>query len=273
MKQSKYILLFIAAILLTGIGACKEEGRYEPERNGGVPGTVSNVTYQPLYGGARFFYDIPDDEDLLQIEAEYTNKQNKTFMFTSSYFVDSLDVYGFPDMNEYTVKLYAVNRAGERSAAYPVTVNPLEPAYTRVLNSIEVKPGFSSFFLDWVNELEQNVNVYVDFDYTQNGESHNLLAVFSSNLEEDRRFVNDLELSNTDPVHVRVRVEDMYGNITDFVDKGTIYLLEDIKIPKELWELPNPNDSIGGVPMCFGDAKEGRNRYVIDDIIDRGGIT
>ncbi len=34
--------------------------------------------------------------------------------------------------------------------------------------------------------------------------------------------------------------------------------------------LPNPNDSIGGVPMVFGNGLEGRSAKVIDGIIDRG---
>src|SRR3546814_4663848 len=85
--------------------------------------------------------------------------------FSASYFADSLEVYGFADTSEYTVQLYAVDRAGNRSEVVNVPVTPLEPAYTRVAESIVVKPGFSSFFLDWQNELEQNINVYVNFSY------------------------------------------------------------------------------------------------------------
>src|SRR5690606_22497091 len=137
-------------------------------------------------------------------------------------------------------------------------------------NSIEVKPGIRSFFLDWDNELEQNINVYVDFNFTLDGENRTLTSVFSSNLAEDRRFVNDLFLPPTEKVGVKVRVEDIYGNITETMDKGSISLYEDNKLPKTAWSLPNPNDSRGGVPMVFGNGYEGRNRYVIDDIIDRG---
>jgi hypothetical protein len=149
-----------------------------------------------------------------------------------------------------------------------VSVTPLEPAYLRVAESIVVKPGFSSFFLDWENELEQNVNVYVDFSFTQDGTSRALTSVFSSNLSKDRRFVNDLFLSSSEPVSVKVRVEDLYGNMTPAVDKGQIRLHEDSKIPKDRWVLPATNDSIGGVPMMYGDAYEGRLPHVIDDIVD-----
>ncbi|GGH08960.1 DUF4959 domain-containing protein [Sphingobacterium alkalisoli] len=270
MKSTNLKLLYItlASLLLF---SCEELERFKPNSDdSNPPGKVTLKTYKALFGGARFFYTLPDDEDLMSIEAVYTNPKGKAFTFAASYFVDSLDVYGFPSSEEYTVQLFAVDRAGNRSEALDVPVIPLEPAFSRVANSMEVKPGFSSFFLDWTNELKQNINVYVDFTFNQDGATRTLTSVFSSNLEEDRRFVNDLFLPPTEKVAVKVRVEDMYGNITETIDKGSISLFEDNKIEKSEWMLPNANDSVGGVPMVFGNALEGRNRYVIDDIIDRG---
>src|SRR5690606_35300052 len=107
--------------------------------------------------GARFFYNVPNDEDVLSVEARYTNVDGKTFTFSSSYFVDSLDVIGFGDTIQYTVELYARDRSGNMSDIVPVQVVPLESTISRVINSIEVKPGFSSFFVDWVNDLEQSI--------------------------------------------------------------------------------------------------------------------
>src|SRR5690606_7211190 len=269
MKTKRYISLLGALFL--AVAACKEEGRFQANSDDATPpGIVTNVTYEPLYGGARFYYTPPADEDLLAIEAVYTNANKQSFTFSASYFADSLEVYGFADTGEYTVQLYAVDRAGNRSQAVDVSVVPLEPAYTRVAESIEIKPGFSSFFLDWENELEQNINVYVNFSYTQDGKPFEFTSVFSSNLASDRRFINYLFLTPEEKVTVKVRVEDIYGNTTELIEKGQVALYEDIEIPKQNWVLPNANDSIGGVPMCFGDGLEGRSRYVIDGIIDRG---
>lgn len=269
MNTGKYFYLLAAVMLV--MAACKEKDRFEPNSNDKTPpGQVSGVTYKPLYGGARLYFAAPADEDLLSIEAVYTNASGKPFKFAVSYFTDSLDVYGLADTTEATIQVFSIDRAGNRSEALDVKVVPLEPAFSRVAQSIIVKPGFSSFIVDWVNELEQNINVYVDFGYNQNGEQKLYTTVFSSNLAEDRRFINDLYLGPAQPVSVKVRVEDIYGNITPDIDKGSINLYEDSKISKTNWVLPNPNDTIAGVPMCFGDGLEGRARYVIDDIIDRG---
>lgn len=269
MKGKSYTRLLAA--LACVLFSCEEENRHLANSNDGTPpGVVKILDQKPLYGGARLFYQIPDDEDLLSIEAVYTNKQGQSFTFAASYFVDSLDVYGFASTEEHTVQVYARDRAGNTSDPVTVSAAPLEPAYTRVASSLVVKPGFSSFFLDWQNELEQNINVYVDFTYTQDGAQKSFSTVFSSNLATDRRFVNDLFLTPDQPVSVTIRVQDQYGNITDPIDKGQISLYEDIEIPKDKWVLPETNEMIGGVPMCFGDGLEGRSAYVIDGIIDRG---
>ncbi len=257
-------------IILLAAAACKKQQRFTMESDGTPPGKITLRSYQPLYGGARFFYTIPNDEDLLGVEAVYTNENNQTFKFMSSYFIDSVDVYGFADIRDYKVQLFAVDRAGNRSEPLDVSITPLEPAYRKVASTIQAKPGFSSFFLDWNNELQQNITVYVDYEFPDKGTTRNLTTVFSSNLLTDRRFVNDLFLTPSEKVKVKVRVGDIYGNITDPIDKGEFNLFEDVQIPKQNWVLPNANDSIGGVPMCFGNGLEGRSAKVIDGIIDRG---
>lgn len=266
MKNSWFVFIIFFALQF----ACKKQQRFATEKDNTPPGKITLKQYKPLFGGARFFYSLPNDEDLLGVEAVYANANGQTFKFMSSYFVDSLDVYGFASITEVKVKLYAVDRAGNRSEALDVPVIPLEPAYSKVASTIVAKPGFSSFFLDWTNDLQQNITVYVDYEFPDKGQTRNLTTVFSSNLLKDRRFINDLVLSPTEKVKVKIRVGDIYGNITDPINKGEFSLYEDIQIPKQNWVLPNPNDSIGGVPMVFGNGLEGRSAKVIDGIIDRG---
>lgn len=265
----RIFMIMVMAVLISV--SCKEENRFASHVTDDVPpGKVTITDQKPLYGGARFFYNLPADEDLLQVEAVYTAKNGKPYTFSASYFVDSIDVYGFGSTEPHEVTLYTVDRSGNRSAPVVVSVTPLEPAFSRVAASISVKPGFSSFFIDWTNELEQNVNVYVDYRFRLDGQDRQLTTVFSSNLPADRRFINDLYLSPNDPVVVGVRVEDQFGNTTEYIEKGSLSLYEDVEIPKDKWMLPDANDSIGGVPMVFGDGLEGRSSKVIDGIIDHG---
>ncbi|MDR1115888.1 MAG: hypothetical protein LBL33_07065, partial [Tannerella sp.] len=71
-------------------------------------------------------------------------------------------------------------------------------------------------------------------------------------------------------IHVSVRVEDRYGNITESLDMGEISLLEDVKVPKDKWTMPATNDTIGGEPQAFLNGLFGRGYYLYDDIIEDG---
>jgi len=265
----KYFYIFISLLML--VMACKEEGRRMSSSDDSVaPQQPTGITYKPLFGGARFYYSLPNDEDLLSVDAKYTNDKNQSYSFSASYYVDSLDVYGFGDTITYNVELFAVDRAGNKSVPTVVKVKPLESAISRVMKSVQVKSGFSSFFIDWKNELGQSINIYADFSYTKGGTKYQFTSVFSSNLLTERRFVENLTLTPAEPVSVSIRVQDLYGNMSAPVDKGALVLYEDVKIPKAKWYLPPTASLKGGVPQCFGDGLEGRARYVIDDMIDRG---
>jgi hypothetical protein len=262
--------MFLFMGFLTAFAACKEQERYEIGYSDSVsPAAPEYIRYEPLYGGARLFYNIPSDEDLLSIDASYVNPKGKTVWFSVSYFKDSIDVYGFNDSLEHVVQLYAVDRAGNKSAIINVPVVPKEPAYSRAAKSVTVKAGFGSFFMDWTNELKQTINVYVDFSYTKAGQLMEHRLIYTSSLETERWFIRDLE-DVTEPIAVKVRVEDLYGNITEQVDKGAITLFQDEMIPKDNWYMPDPNDSIGGVPMAYLQMGEARKTLLYDNIFDDG---
>jgi hypothetical protein len=226
----------------------------------------------PLYGGARLYFTPPDDKDLLNVEAAYTNPVGKTFYYAVSFYTDSLDVYGFPSEGEYTVDFYAVDRAGNKSEIQKIKVLSKEPSVSLVAKSLYVKPAVKSFYVNWTNEIEQRVNVYVTFTFNQNGSSRELTSVFSSDLITDRHYVYNLDIPSTEKVGIKVVVEDLYGNRSEQLDMGSISLMHDDMLPKDKWFMPLTNDSIAGIPQCFGSANEARLRYIMDGIVDeRGG--
>ncbi|MDR0386092.1 MAG: DUF5126 domain-containing protein, partial [Prevotellaceae bacterium] len=145
---------------------------------------------------------------------------------------------------------------------------------SKVAGSIAVKPGFGSFFIDWKNELRQNINVYAHLNYTQKGVHEERTLIYTSNLPVERWFIRDLDLTEQEPVSLKIRVEDTYGNITEYIDRGSFSLLEDEMIPKDKWTMPENNeyihDSVGGVPMGFLSAYEARAYYIMDGIVDNG---
>jgi hypothetical protein len=276
MKAYKYLLFIFGAFLLFFV-SCEEE-RFEITSGDSVPPGQPVVNgYKPLHGGARVFFTAPTDEDLLSIDAVVTTG-GKPYTFSVSYYTDSIDVRGLAVIEDYTITMYAVDRAGNRSNATTVTVRPMEAAYIKVSKTVFVKPGFDAFFVDWTNELGEAVNIFVDYTFTQSGATRQLLSVFSSADTTNRVFISDLTLSETEPVSVKVRVSDMYENFSETLDFGNLTVLKDFEIPKfdamknPLWSMPLENTEPpfgGGVTQVMGNIFDGRTAKVIDGLIDR----
>ncbi|MDR1170820.1 MAG: DUF4959 domain-containing protein [Bacteroidales bacterium] len=260
-------------ILFCGyLGSCTEKERYEISASGAPPGIPTNVTWKSMPGGVRFYYTVPRDRDVLEVKAEYINERGKTLSFSTSFFSDSLDVIGFADTISYNVKLYATNRAGVRSEERTYPVKPLEAALNTVANTLVLKRSFNSFFVEWENVWEWDINVFVTMKFKQNGVSREVIKAFSSKLEKDRVYVEDLNDLDNNEIEVFVRVGDIYENSTKLFSYGKLALLKDERLDKVKMTLPQPNDSVGGIPQLYGNLVEGRNAYLIDDIIDEGNI-
>ncbi|GHT59844.1 hypothetical protein AGMMS50239_07430 [Bacteroidia bacterium] len=263
-KTAVFLLLAFA-----GISACKEEGRFDIALGDKTPPQAPEyIRYEPLYGGARLFYKIPDDEDLLSIDASYTNGNGATVWASRSYFVDSLDVKGFADTIDYVVQLYATDKAGNKSASVPVTVRPKESVVSSVSKTVTVKPSFGALMVSWENSLTENVNVSVDFSFTENGALRSFHQAYSSRTAYNRRFISDLNLSSQ--ISVQVTISDVYGNTSAPRDMGQMSVLSDTELPKSEWTLPFPNDTIGGVPMGDGTYEsDARIERVYDGLVNK----
>jgi len=267
MRTKIYLIVLVMAICCSW--SCKEEGRFEIGTDDSLPpgkpvltGTLS------LNGGARLYFTPPDDKDLLNVEATYTNSAGTTFYYAASFYRDSLDVYGFPDEGEYTIDFYAVDRAGNKSEIQKIKVESQEPSVSLVAKSLFVKPAVRSFYVNWTNEVAQMVNVYVTYTFKQDGNPRELTSVFSSALATDRHFVYNLDIPSTEQVGIKIIVEDMYGNRSEQINAGPIFIMQDEMIPKEKWSMPLTNDSVAGIPQFWGNFGESRTLFIIDGIID-----
>ncbi|MDR1860199.1 MAG: DUF4959 domain-containing protein [Bacteroidales bacterium] len=272
----------IVLLLCLLLASCEESKRFEIGYSDTTkPGAPEYLRYQPTYGGARLYYRQPEDKDLLTIDATYKTRSGEERWFSVSYYAEYIDVYGFATQEPHTISLFAVDRAGNRSDAVSVVVEPLQPAVEQVASTVYCIGGFSSFYINWDNGLMQSMNVFLDYSYTSEaGVAEDKHLVYTSREATERQFVRDPQLSARTPVTVQVRVEDEYGNVSKTLQVGVLQLLEDEKIPKNEWQIPEANDSTivnrngevvnTGVPMGFFDALEGRAYMAIDDIINDG---
>jgi hypothetical protein len=271
MNNIRNIAIFLLFAMM-GFYACEEGERFGISSDDKIPPDAPVLdSVIPLYGGARIVYTIPDtkaNEDLLSIEAAFTATNGKVVKSAVSFFASSLEIYGFGDTLEHTLDLYALDRAGNKSAVVPVKVKPLEPTYSRVARSLKVYPAFSAFMVAWKNELMQDVNVFVDFNYSDKGTPRSLRQVYSSRDTAERKVISGLNLPESEPVSVQVTVEDLYGNRMLRSDITPLHLMTQEKLDKSKWVFPVGGTIIGGTPMSSGDNNEGRMKCLTDGFID-----
>jgi hypothetical protein len=106
----------------------------------------------------------------------------------------------------------------------------------------------------------------VDFSYTHEGISTEVTRIFNSRSVFDRQFIRNIKVSPQEPINIKVRIEDDYGNMTEAVNTEQIFLMEEEKFPKNKMKLLQSGDFMGGIEMKNLDGYDGRASFVIDDI-------
>jgi hypothetical protein len=138
--------------VLLSLFACSEEGHIPVSTGKGKPAPVTNVTAQAIPGGAILNYRIPDTDDLLAVKAVYTISDGKQREAMASYFVDTLILEGFSDIQQHEALLYTVSRSQELSEPVKVTFTPLESPLSKIIQSVRIFPDFGGAAFTWKNE-------------------------------------------------------------------------------------------------------------------------
>jgi hypothetical protein len=274
--------LSIISIIFLFICACSEGARFDINSADTVPPATPVISrYEALSGAVRIFYYPPTDPDVISVDAQYTRKSDgKVFRFSTSYFSNTILVPGLADTVIYDVELYAIDRAGNHSPKIVYPVKPLESAIMKVKQTVTLKGGFDAVFAKWTNELTQSVNVLIDYTFTMNGTTKTLTRVFTSSAKDNRYYITDLAIPPDSPIKLKYRISDDYGNVTEDVDAGEIFVLKDMEVPKldpdrtPYWSLPAartiPLAAEGNnIRQVFGDVADGSLWRVIDGLIDQ----
>jgi hypothetical protein len=161
MKKRIYITIF-SLIVIFG-QSCEEEGRLDHiDFNAPAPQQVSHLSVKNTPGGATIKYQLPDDENLLYVKAEYEIRPGVVRECKASYYADSLVLDGFGRSSTYDVKVYCVGKNEKRSDPLIVQVNPqTAPVFlaAKGLNS-----AFGGVRVSFENEYETNLAIVLMTD-------------------------------------------------------------------------------------------------------------
>lgn len=207
--MKKYSFVFVAMVLL--LASCGESELKRPEGGTWNAGPLTGYTVTPINGGAKITYDLPKDNDLLYVMAEY-ERNGKTFTEKSSIHKNELTIEGFNTTEPVGAKLYKVNRQEQRSEPLEIEFVPLEGLVSIAERTLEMTPGFGGIIASWDNPglTELGVRMIVP-DETRPGELVTREMYFSSSETERRAFRGFEPVETT----VGISFEDKWDNISD----------------------------------------------------------
>lgn len=170
-KLKFLFIMFVANLLIAG---CSEE-KHEPIGSDmSVPQSVSDITYTPLAGGALITYALPDDANLLCVEAELLLPNGRKMNYTSSSYKNEITILGLANTQPQKVQLYSVSKNGVKSNAASIDVTPLPPPYEEVLKTVTLRESWGGIGITAQNESEGDLayflgyyderGVFVDYD-------------------------------------------------------------------------------------------------------------
>ena len=218
------------------------------------PGEVSVTSIEPTRGGAIINYELPTDNDILYVRAEYVNAQNQNVFRVSSKHKTSLEISGMIDSTPVDVNLKVVDESQNSSKGIIVSILPEKSFIFDILENVNIVEDLGGVRVSWENLEEKTVFIYLFFEV----DGFQEFRILSSAAKNNSQFVRGLAAV---PTNFSIKVQDFDGNETTIRDLGQYTPLFEEKIAKSTWTLVD-DLSING------NAYEGSTVNFWDDIID-----
>lgn len=162
MKNLIKYLLFFAVLGL--IGACSKSdlNNHEPiNKDGEIPGQVTNVKIENGPGSAIITYTLPKSQDLQYVLAKYSINKEIVREAKSSRYGDTIRVDGFNKEGEYQVELFSVSKSEKLSEPVVIKVNPSEPTFRTIAKSMSIREDFGGMNVTFQNPEESKIAVVI----------------------------------------------------------------------------------------------------------------
>ena len=157
--MKRYLFYTLTALLLF---SCQKLERSTPvSGEDAAPGAISNVKVENIPGGATLTYQLPDSKSLLYVLAEYSIREGVTLTKKVSYYEDNMTLEGFPNTDNYDVKLYAVSRGDKKSEPVSVGIKPLTPPVISIFRSLNLRPTFGGVNVEFLNKSGADAKINV----------------------------------------------------------------------------------------------------------------
>jgi hypothetical protein len=211
MKNKFPILGLFAFLIIVGLWSCGEEELRGPLYYDNIaPAPVTDVVVTNLPGGAKISYTVPDEEDVLLVEASY-KRGNKEVRTSTSIFNNELTIEGFKAAEDIPVSLVTVDRSDNRSTPVTVSISPRTAPIDEMFSSLELVEDFGGVRLRYDNKDR----IQVEFQLLQKEENGLFAYQTSAFISNDQR--KSYSFRGFPPVTETFAVVaiDRWDNITD----------------------------------------------------------
>jgi len=153
--RNYFLMLVIGFLVILG---CQDK-EYGPVVTDSIPPQPVTIdSIRNIAGGAVVIYSTPDDVDFSYVRATFI-RNGKESEARASVYTNRVTIEGLGDTTPREVKLYSVDKSENVSKPVSVTIDPLEPPYLQVFNSVVISPDFGGALFVWENKTHKPVQV------------------------------------------------------------------------------------------------------------------
>lgn len=211
----KYCKLIVLLTLLSFV-AC-DEYEHGPSSTDSVnPAKVENATITPINGGFDISYDLPDDKDLLYVKAVYTDNKGVEAETKTSAFDNKIQILGFNDLEEKTIRLYAVDRSENISEPVVIKGTPLISPLHLIQQRLSIVEDFGGAKFSWINETKAPISIAL---YSKNAQGK--LELIKTYYSSQKEATVSLRGFAPIPTLFAAVIRDRHDNFSDIIYANT----------------------------------------------------
>ena len=255
MIQSKSLSVLLCILI---ISSCAEESHGPLTADDVAPGIVTGVVVENLPGGAKITFELPNDKDILMMEATFKREDGSAATSRTSPYHNFVIIEGLRIQSTQDVELVVVDRSDNRSEVVNVSINPLESPIDQLFRSAELVADFGGVRLNYLNEFDARAEVLL-YTKSDEGWEYNQSA-FITDGQFTFHTYRTFDPTETD---FGISIIDRFNNITE-VKEFTLTPLFEEEISKNTWT--DPGLLTGDEGPAFGWVKP----RLWDDVISDG---
>ena len=217
----KTLLNWSMLVVIIVLTSCQDDQRGQYPIHSVKPSPIARVLdVTPFSGGAKIYYELPNERDWLYVMARYTLDTGQEMEVKISKFESFISVDGFRDEAPRKVELRTVDRSQNESEPLIIWITPKRSPIYGIIESLVVKADFGGIKLLWENVDKVPINIFitvpqtpVDNEYDVNNDiKMRQVGQYGSTASKGSFNIRGFD---SEPQVFGIQIRDRWGNYTE----------------------------------------------------------